>query len=53
MLKRHRTTVARVGLTAAGYIALLSRVPADHPVWVTSADLEPISLGNTPSDPHL
>jgi hypothetical protein len=39
MLARRRSTAARVGLTAAGYIALLRRVPADQPVWVSASDL--------------
>jgi hypothetical protein len=39
MLARRRVSAARIGLTAAGYIALLSQVPADHPVYVSAADL--------------
>jgi hypothetical protein len=39
MLARRRAAAARVGLTAAGLMALLSRVPADHPVWVSARDL--------------
>jgi hypothetical protein len=39
MLARRRVSAARIGLTAAGYIALLKRVPADHPVYVSPGDL--------------
>jgi hypothetical protein len=40
LLARRRGGAARVGLTAAGYIALLKRVPPDHPVWVSASDLD-------------
>ena len=40
MLSRRRHTAARVGLTAAGYIALLSRLPVDYPVYVSASDLD-------------
>lgn len=51
MLKRHRATVARVGLTAAGYIALLKRVPADHPVYVSASDLNAlVQAGDEPRE---
>lgn len=39
MLARRRVSAAQIGLTAAGYIALLSRVPPDDPVWVSAVDL--------------
>ncbi|MBV8894534.1 MAG: hypothetical protein JO266_21590 [Acidobacteria bacterium] len=39
MLARRRVSAARVGLTAAGYIALLRRVPADAAVYVSVSDL--------------
>jgi hypothetical protein len=39
LLARRRVSAARIGLTAAGYIALLKRVPRDHPVYVSPSDL--------------
>ena len=39
MLARRRVSAACVGLTAAGYIALLRRVPAEMEVWVDVRDL--------------
>jgi hypothetical protein len=40
MLARRRGGAARMGLTATGCIALLSRAPADHPVWGSASDLD-------------